>query len=70
MEYFWDMPDIPDIFLGLTVDAGSKPTYQEKIEYPLGQRPTSEAQFEVRFASGPMGPDTLCLLGISTLPEI
>ena len=26
---FWGMPDIPDIFL-LTVDAASKPTYEEK----------------------------------------
>ena len=24
------MPDIPDVFWGLTVDAGSKPTYEEK----------------------------------------
>ena len=31
---FWGMLDIPDICLvGLTGDAGSKPTYQEKLEF-------------------------------------
>ena len=34
-NYFFGMPDIPDIFLGLTVVAGSKPTYQENISYAL-----------------------------------
>ena len=33
------MFEIPDIFLGLTVDAGSEPTYAEKIRVPpLGIR--------------------------------
>ena len=30
----YGMPDIADIFIGLTVDAGSKPTYAEEIESP------------------------------------
>ena len=29
--YFCVMPDIPDIFLGLTAEAGSKPTHQDTL---------------------------------------
>ena len=35
-KYFLGMPDIPDTFFGLTVDAGSKPTYEEKLRVPPG----------------------------------
>ena len=28
------VPEIPDIFLGWMVDAGSEPTYEEKIRVP------------------------------------
>ena len=30
--FFWGLANIPDIFWGWTVDAGSKPTYEEKHE--------------------------------------
>ena len=30
-KYFCVMPDIPDIFLGLTAEAGSKPTHQDTL---------------------------------------
>ena len=30
-KYFFGVLEIPDIFLGRTVDAGSEPTYSEKI---------------------------------------
>ena len=33
-QAFWGLLDIPDIFGGLTVDAGPKPTYEEKIRVP------------------------------------
>ena len=31
--FFWVL-EIPDIFLGCTVDAGSEPTYTEKMRVP------------------------------------
>ena len=33
-KYFFGVLEIPDIFLGWTVDAGSEPKYAEKLEYP------------------------------------
>ena len=30
-KYFFCMADVPDIYLGLTVDAGSKQTYEVKM---------------------------------------
>ena len=38
-QIFWGMPDIPDFFVGgggETVDAGSKPMYEEKLRVPPG----------------------------------
>ena len=33
-KYFFGVFEIPDIFWGWTVDAGSEPTYAEKIRVP------------------------------------
>ena len=36
-KYFLGMPYIPDLMFGSPVDAGSKPTYEEKMRVPPGR---------------------------------
>ena len=35
-QIFFGVVEIPDIFLGWTVDAGPEPTYEEKLRVPPG----------------------------------
>ena len=51
-KYFFGMLEMPDIFGGLTVDAGPEPTYEEKNEYrpPRACLPGVQARSDTRQA--------------------
>ena len=38
-QIFFGVLEIPDIFLGLTEDAGPEPTYEYKVRVPPGSTP-------------------------------
>ena len=48
-KYFFGVLQISDIFLGWTVDAGSEPTYAEKIRVPPWGPYTTEEQTNKQF---------------------